>query len=100
MFSPTSRYQPYEKKTYTAADGREISYMRRRFLPNGEDLPLLLEATLTDGDRLDQLAARMIGDPEQFWRIADANNAMNPFDLADEAGKKLRVPIPQIEQPR
>jgi nucleoid-associated protein YgaU len=56
-----------------------------------------MEVTVTEGDRLDLIAFRTLGDPEIFWRICDANDAMNPFDLvADgEIGRKLRVPIPQ-----
>lgn len=100
MFEPTSRYYSLKKATYEMPDGREIAYVRRRFLPRGENLPLLVEVTVTDGDRLDLIAARTLGDPEQFWRICDANSAMNPFDLIAEPGRILRVPVPQFEEPR
>ncbi len=96
MFEPTSRYANLETATYTDADGDKIAFVRRRFLPQGERLPLLVEVTVTDGDRLDLIAARTIGDPEQFWRICDGNNAMDPFDLAAEPGDVLRVTIPQV----
>ena len=95
MFEPTSRYYPIETTTYTGPDGEQHTYVRRRFLPRGEDQPLLAEVTVTDGDRLDLITARTLGDPEQFWRIADANDAMSPFDLSDEIGRTLRVPFPQ-----
>lgn len=97
MFDPTSRYTTKETCTYRAADGRKITYVRRRFLPQGDALPLLVEETVIDGDRLDLLTARTLGDPEQFWRVADANNAMNPFDLTAEPGATVRVAIPQVE---
>ena len=29
-------------------------------------------------------------------RLCDANDAMNPFDLADRPGRVLRVPSPQV----
>lgn len=74
--------------------------MRRRFLPRGEKQPLLVEVMITKGDRLDLIAARTLGDPEQFWRICDANNAMNPFLLMAEPGRTLRVAVPQFEEPR
>lgn len=95
MFEPNSRYYSLETATYVAADGREIAYKRRRFLPRGEDMPLLVEVTVTEGDRIDLITARTLGDPEQFWRVCDANNAMNPIELIEEAGQVLRVPIPQ-----
>ena len=94
MFESNSRYYNIETATYTAPDGEQVIYKRRRFLPHGEDLPLLAEVSVTEGDRLDNLTARALGDPEAFWRIADANNAMNPDDLTAEPGKSIRVPIP------
>ena len=51
---------------------------------------------MTEGDRLDLITARTLGDPEQFWRICDANNTMNPSDLTAETGRVLRVPVPQF----
>jgi len=94
MFEPNSRYYNLETATLTTAEGEEIAYKRRRFLPQGGDLPLLVEVTVTQGDRLDNLTARTLGDPEAFWRVADANNTMNPEDLTAEPGKSIRVPIP------
>ena len=96
MFEPTSRYYTLETATYEAPDGRTLTYVRRRFLPQGETLPTLVEVTLTDGDRLDLIAARTIGNAEHFWRICDAENAMNPPDLTSEPGRVLRVPIPGV----
>jgi hypothetical protein len=45
------------------------------------------------------LANRAYGDPLAFWRICDANNALDPLEMmADAAGnpaRRLRVPLPQ-----
>jgi hypothetical protein len=95
MFDSTSRYFALETATLTGADGRSVAYKRRRLLPRGADLPLLVEVTVAQGDRLDVVTARALGDPEQFWRVADANDAMNPTDLVAEAGRVLRIPVPQ-----
>lgn len=95
MFEHTSRYYQIETAQLTGPDGRVIAYKRRRFLPQGETLPLLVEVTVTQGDRLDLIAARTLGDPEQFWRICDANDALDPLELTAEAGRVIRVPIPQ-----
>lgn len=94
MFEPSSRYYNIETATLEAAGGRLIAYKRRRYPPRGEDLRLLVEVSVADEDRLDLIAAKTIGDPEQFWRICDANNGLNPFDL-EELGRTLRVPIPE-----
>ena len=96
MFETTSRYYTVETATFTTPDGRIVAYKRRRFLPQGEDMPLLVEITVVQGDRLDLITARTLGDPEQFWRVCDANSSMNPCDLTAELGSALRIPIPQI----
>ncbi len=95
MFGPESRYYRIEDAVYTAADGREITYKKRRFLPRGEDMPQLTELTVREGDTLDHLAATTLGEAVASWRIADANDAMNPFSLTTEPGRVLRVPVPQ-----
>lgn len=95
MFDATSRYAGIETARTTDVRGRAIAYKRRRFLPHGDSLPLLIEVGVEQGDRLDLITARTLGDPEHFWRVCDANNAMNPFELAAEIGRLLRVPVPQ-----
>jgi hypothetical protein len=96
VFEHTSRYYDLETATYTTPDGRVVAYKRRRFLPRGGEMSLLAEVTVTRGDRLDLIAARTLGDPEQFWRVCDANDAMNPVILTEEPGRTLRVPVPQV----
>jgi hypothetical protein len=98
MFIETSRYYNLETASLKTPEGRILRYKRRRFLPQGSQMPLLVEVSVTQGDRLDLITARTLGDPEQFWRICDANNTMNPFDLLAEPGGKLRVPVPQLEE--
>lgn len=96
MFETNSRYANIETATFTTPAGEQITYVRRRFLPRGADLPLLVEVTVTEGERLDLIAARTLGDSEQFWRIADASDALNPADLTDPPGQVLRVPVPTV----
>jgi len=95
MFDPDSRYADLEDAVLVTADGREVSYKRRRFLPQGAKLPLLVEVTVREGERLDLLTARTLGEATQWWRVADANDAMNP-DALEEPGRTLRVPVPRI----
>lgn len=97
MFAPTSRYYHLETATHSQEGERPVAYVRRRFLPRGERMPVLVEQEITEGDRLDLITSRTLGDPEQFWRICDANNTMNPIALIEEVGRALRVPIPQFE---
>ena len=95
MFEHTSRYCHLKTVKFTTREGRVIAYKRRRFLPQAETMALLVEVTVTQGDRLDLVAAQTLGDPEQFWRICDANNTMNPLELTSEPGRTIRVPVPQ-----
>jgi hypothetical protein len=96
MFEPTSRYAAIGTATFRTADGRDVVYKKRRFLPQGRRLPLVQEITVTQGDRLDLIAARTLGDPEQFWQICDANEAMHPAELTREAGRVLRITFPRL----
>ena len=93
-FPATSRYYAIPTASYTSPDGDRIAYLTRRFCPRGQGLPLLSRQTVGPGERLDQLTARALGDPTQFWRVADANNALNPFTLVETPGRTLRVPVP------
>lgn len=95
MFEPTSRYHNLETVTFTDRSGRTAAYKRRRFLPEGGRMPLLVAVTVAQGDRLDLISARTLGDPEQYWRICDANDAMDPLELTSQVGRTLRVPVPQ-----
>lgn len=95
MFDPGSRYANLPIAALTDQEGRHIAYVTRRFLPQGASMPLLVEAQVGQGDRLDLIAARTLGDPEHFWRICDANDALDPWALIQEPGRRLRVPVPQ-----
>lgn len=97
MFDISSRYFKIETTELSLKGQRVVVYKRRRFLPLEETFTTLAEVTLNDGDRLDLIAARTLGVSEQFWRICDANNALNPFDLIKTAGQILRIPIPHAE---
>lgn len=97
MFPVTSRYFGIVIAKYETTDGRETVYLRRRFLPpvatgTGAEIA---EHTVTQGERLDNITARYLGDAEQFWRVCDANNAMQPRELTAEVGRRLRISFPR-----
>lgn len=97
MFDAGSRYIRLELATHRGEDSREIAYVKRRFLPRGSAMPVLVEVEITEGDRIDLVTSRTLGDPEQFWRVCDANDAMSPLALTERVGQRIRVPIPQFE---
>ena len=96
MFDYTSRYATIETATLALNDGDTVTYVRRRLLPPLDTLQTVAEVTVNDPDRLDLITVRTVGAPEQFWRIADANVAMNPFDLTAIPGERVRIPAPSI----
>jgi len=95
MFPVASRYHEVETVKWHAADGSEVIYLRRRFLPQSTDVVTLTEHTVTQGERLDNITARYLGDPEQFWRLCDANVAVHPAELTAEIGRRLKIPLLQ-----
>lgn len=94
-FPATSRYYNFETATIETPDERTIIFLKRRFLPPPENFSLLQEYVVTQGDRLDNITARFLGDPEQFWRICDANRAMRPDQLTETIGRRLRITLPE-----
>jgi hypothetical protein len=95
QFPPTSRYYSVATGTYQASDGTTVTYLRRRFVPQPDQFDLLVEHTVADGERLDNITAQYLSDPEQFWRLCDANNAIDPNELTETVGTVLRITLPQ-----
>jgi hypothetical protein len=95
LFPPTSRYHNIDTASLTQEDGTELIYLKRRFVPSPDRFTLLQEHVVTQGERLDNITARYLGDPLQFWRMCDANNAMNPPELTVEIGRRLRITMPE-----
>lgn len=95
QFPMTSRYHGIPTAMLTTVDGRTINYLRRRFVPSPERFTLLVEYAVVEGDRLDNITAQYLGDPEQFWRICDANAAMSPEELTETIGRRLRITLPE-----
>jgi len=94
-FPPNSRYYGIETARLTMPDGKTVVYIRRRFIPPQEQFTVIQEHTVTEGDRIDNIAAKYLGDAEQFWRICDANGAMKPEDLTKEPGSTIDIALPQ-----
>ena len=91
MFFRGSRYEIVPTATLEAPDGGVIQYKRVRFIPATEGT---LPITVQQGDRLDLIAWRVYRDPEQFWRLCDAADAMHPEDLTAVPGTRLKAPVP------
>jgi hypothetical protein len=95
MFPITSRYYNTATTEIETADGRKIVYLRRRFVPPPGRFELLVEHSVAEGERVDSITAQYLGDPEQFWRLCDANNAISPEELIETIGRRLRITLPE-----
>ena len=95
IFPPTSRYAGIDTATLVLPDGTRLIYLRRRFVPGPERFALLSEHAVKQGERLDNITARYLDDPEQFWRICDANRAVRPDELTERVGRRLRITLPE-----
>ena len=94
MLDPDSRYADHPIDTLVSSDGREIRYIRKRTVPDPSRFRALAEVVIKDEDRLDLICARTFGSPGVWWRIADANEAVDPVDLVATPGRRLKIPSP------
>jgi hypothetical protein len=88
VFEPNSRYARAEPFTVVDASGRTVAVVPAFEPPVQELLGVHLRL---EGQRLDHLAHRYLGDPTQFWRICELSNVMLPDALAEAR----EIPIPR-----
>jgi len=94
-FPPTSRYYGIATATFDLLDGRTVTYVTRRFVPSPDNFALLTTHVVTQTERLDNITAKYLNDPEQFWRLCDANRALRPEELTETVGRVLRITLPE-----
>jgi hypothetical protein len=92
--TPTSRYASVGTAVLTTPDGTTVPYLLRRLVPQPERYTVIGEHRVGDGERLDVIAALLLGDPTQFWRLCDANLALRPEEL-EQPDRVLRVTLPE-----
>lgn len=88
VFDPNSRYAEVEPFSVLDGRGRAVSVVPAFEPPVQEVLGVHLRL---EGQRLDHLAGRYLGDPTLFWRICELSNAMLPDALAEAR----EIPIPR-----
>lgn len=93
-FAANSRYAATETAEYTLPSGGRVVYLRRRLLPDPARFVTLLTYRIVEGDRIDRLAAAVLGDPEQFWRLPDANGDRDALAL-EAVGRRIRLTLPE-----
>src|SRR3569623_3694995 len=94
-FPHNSRYHGVAVATLQQAHQEPIAYLKRRIVPPPENFSVVQRLTVVQGDRLDTLAARYLGDPEIYWRLCDANGAVRPDELTEHAGTRIDITLPE-----
>ena len=96
-FPADSRYYGSSTVTYTTPTGQNITYLARRFVPQpgAPNFATIAQYTVKQGDRLDLIAAKYLGDPLIFWLICDANGVIRPHALVETPGLVLQITTPQ-----
>ena len=88
MFSDKSRYKKTPVIDALTPGGKAVKAVAPRVLPATTGLPEVVKTN----DRLDLTAFQRLNDPLAFWRIADANSALDARGLTAEPGETINVP--------
>jgi nucleoid-associated protein YgaU len=91
--NPNSPYYGAEVEDLTLPDGTPVKYLARRLLPQSAVYTATTTYVVADGDRLDNLAQRFLGDPSLYWMICDANGATDPNELTAQPGQMIDIPL-------
>lgn len=94
LFPQTSRYHGLKILHTTTASGRQVAYVERRFLPPHDYLEVVQLHNVNDGDRIDNVSAHYLGDPELFWRVCDGNYELDPARLTSQVTRQIRITLP------
>ncbi len=94
-FEPGSRYHGLDTKQWTRPDGEATTYVKRRFVPPAENYSAVQLHYVAEGDRVDNLSAKYLSDPQQYWRLCDGNGVLRPNDLTRTVGDTIKITMPE-----
>ena len=94
MFPITSRYYGVGQVERARRDGAKVVYLRRRFVPPPERFACSRNTRSPKASASTHIAAQYLGDPEQFWRLCDANGVMRPEELTEKSAA-VRITLPE-----
>jgi hypothetical protein len=88
------RYAGCAELTRVERDGRLVRYLASRILPLGATVARGAPVTVAADEvsRLDLFAYRHLRNPLLAYRVCDANDTIDPFELCARAGRQLRLP--------
>ncbi len=88
MFDKRSRYSRTPTTEIISRDGEKRVLIELRDIPEPAATQLYV---MRPGDRVDLLAYEFYRDARRYWRLADANDELDPFEIVN-AGETLPVP--------
>ena len=88
MIDHDSRYAATPIRDVELDDGGTARLLAPRRTPATQGF---LQVFVAPGDRLDQLANDYYGEATEFWRICDASEHLDPFDVL-VPGRPLMIP--------
>ena len=94
LYPPSSRYHGLPIVQLVDKTGQDTAYLSRRFIPAADSFVEIRMHTVVEGERLDNLTARYLGDPELYWRLCDANGVIKPNELTESPGRGIRITLP------
>jgi hypothetical protein len=94
-FDPDSRYYGLSVLDGSTAEGTPVRYVARRFVPDPGGLSVVQTYRVRQGDRIDVVAASLLGRPLAYWQLCDANLAVEPDDVVAQPGRFIVVTLPR-----
>jgi hypothetical protein len=88
MIDKKSRYRKTPVLEAPRPSGERVRLLELREVPPATGT---VQAIPAAGDRLDHLAHRYYRDPRKFWRICDASEHLDPFEVV-AAGEPVVIP--------
>jgi len=91
--NPSSRYYGANTLEYVGHDGVAVRYLARRIVPQPGVYTSTQTYSVSEGDRIDNLSSKYLGDPLLYWMIADVNSVMDAESLTQTPGKNMQLPL-------
>jgi hypothetical protein len=93
-FGPASRYRGVALGALAQADGSTLAYVKRRLIAPRSAIAQAAVHVVQGGERPDLVAHRHYGEALLYWRVADGNAVIDPFELTDTLGARIGIPVP------
>jgi hypothetical protein len=88
MFTKTSRYAEVPTVVVQDGEGREVTAVKLRRLPDTLGAPHVVRMN----DQLDVISERLYRDGTRYWHVADANTELEAAGLTAVSQRVIKLP--------